>query len=95
MEGRLTALVNPAPLSQMEQCGRIIPELVAGMPRIGWPPSSGIGGRIGPEYAYTQLPRVKHSFYYESLPAFRDLPTVEARLFMIVGIDTFYAFGTR
>jgi integrase len=55
MEGRLTALVNPAPLSQMEQCGRITPERVAGMPRIGWPPSSGIGGRIGPEYAALAL----------------------------------------
>jgi DNA-binding transcriptional ArsR family regulator len=48
-------LVNPAPLSQMEQCGRITPERVAGMPRIGWPPSSGIGGRIGPEYARGRL----------------------------------------
>jgi hypothetical protein len=49
MEGRLTALVNPAPLSQMEQCGRITPEQVAGMLRNDWPDCSGLGGRLQAE----------------------------------------------
>jgi hypothetical protein len=49
MKGRLTALAKLAPLSQMEQCGRITPEQVAGMLRNDWPDCSGLGGRLQAE----------------------------------------------